>query len=151
MILTTSRKPSRKTRTLAKVLAKFFNWDYVSRGKKNLNEFMELDEFCLLSEIKGNPALLHFYKKGEKILEIGFKTSNIKKVKLDGTPPVFIGEAPFDPLVFGAVPQNKAGLKFMRKVDLTKKVVVKGNTLFFTYRELTLFHWKLSKVVSYMT
>ncbi len=144
MILTTSRKPSRRTRSLAKALARFLNWEYINRGKKSLDDVFALDkEVCIISEIKGNPAIMHFYRDGEEFFRISFTVSNIKKVKMDKSTPVFVGKAPFDPLIFGALPQNKAGLKLARKVDFPKKIVVKKNTLHFYYGDELVFTMRI--------
>ncbi len=147
MILTTSRKPSRKTRSLAKVLSRFLNWEYVNRGKMSLDEVFQLGrEVCILSEIKGNPAFLHFYRNGKEFYKISFTVSNIKKVKMDDSTPVFVGKAPFDPLLLGVLPQTKAGLKLARKVDFHKKIYVRKDTLHFYYRDELVFTMKIVRL-----
>ncbi len=147
MILTTSRKPSRKTRSLAKALARFLNWEYVNRGKMSLDEVFQLDrEVCIISEIKGNPAILHFYRNGEEYYRISFTVGNVKKVKMDDSTPVFVGKAPFDPLLFGALPQSKAGLKLARKVDFPKKIYVRKNTLHFYYQDELVFTMRIVRL-----
>ncbi len=152
MILTTSRKPSRKTRTLAKVLARFMNWRYLTRGKMSLGDVFsslpEGDTLAIIEEVKGNPAILKIIHpaKGE-LLSIRFNVSNIKKVKMDNSPVVFIGKPPFDPLILGALPLSKAGLKFARKIDSRKKVYVrrKGSWIIldFTYDDESIFRLKM--------
>ena len=135
LTVTTSRKPGRKTRRFAKVIARYFNWNYVNRGKMSLEDLASLSEnFCIISEVKGNPAYMTFYQHGEEKIRIRFTTSNIKKIKMDSRPTVFIGKPPADPLVFGAIPQNKAGMKLSRKVDFPKKVIVKGRDMHLYYR-----------------
>jgi len=53
MILTASRKPGRKTRTLAKVMARFMNWRYVTRGKMSLEEVFSLgDKLAIIEEVE---------------------------------------------------------------------------------------------------
>jgi len=101
------------------------------------------EDFWIVSEVKGNPAILVLYKDGTEHLRIGFTVSNIEKIKMDTTPPVFLGRAPLDPLIFGALPQSKAGLKLARKVDFPKKIVVKGNVLQFFYQDILIFTMKL--------
>jgi len=143
-IITTSRKPSRKTRRFTKAIARFFNWKYVNRGKMSIESLKSISEdFWIVSEVKGNPAILVLYKDGTEHLRIGFTVSNIEKIKMDTTPPVFLGRAPLDPLIFGALPQSKAGLKLARKVDFPKKIVVKGNVLQFFYQDILIFTMKL--------
>ncbi len=146
-LLTTSRKPGRKTRRFAKVLARFFNWRYVNRGKLSLEDLAALsDVFWIISEVKGNPAILKLYERGEKRLEISFTVSNVNKIKMDDSPVVFKGKAPIDPLVFGAIPQTKAGSKLARKVDFRKKVVVKGDEWLFFYDNEMIFKLRILKI-----
>ncbi len=62
MIITTSRKPSRRTRTLGRDLSRVLNGVYVTRGKANLGTLAEKarndGEFriIILSDIHGNPG-----------------------------------------------------------------------------------------------
>ncbi len=154
MILTTSRKPSRRTRSLAKALARFMNWRYVQRGKLSLDELYSMlgknETLAIIEEVKGNPAILKIIhpKRGE-ILKIRFNVSNVMKVKMDDSPVVFIGKAPFDPLLLGALPQSEAGLKLARKMDSKKKVYVKRDeewiTLEFRYEDVTVFKMKIKR------
>lgn len=147
-ILTTSRKPGRKTRRFAKVLASFFNWRYLNRGKLSLEDINSLSEtFWIISEVKGNPAILTLYERGEKRFEMNFTLSNVKKVNMDESAVVFQGKLPFDPVIFGAIPQTKAGLKLARKVDFRKRVVVKGNEWFFFYGEEELFKIRVLRII----
>ncbi|RLI75380.1 rRNA maturation protein [Archaeoglobales archaeon] len=146
MILTTSRKPSKKTRRLAKVLARFMNWRYVNRGKMNLEELLSMGRLAVIEEIKGNPAILKLYD-GREILRIRFNVSNINKVKMDRSPVVFVGKPPFDPLLLEAIPQTRAGMKFSRKIDAKKRVFVRrkdsGLFLIFTYGNVELFKMRM--------
>ncbi len=154
MILTTSRKPSRRTRSLAKALARFMNWRYVQRGKLSLDELYSMlgknESLAIIEEVKGNPAILKIIhpERGE-MLKIRFNVSNVVKVKMDDSPVVFIGKAPFDPLLLGALPQNEAGLKLARKMDPKKKVYVKRDeewiTLEFRYEDVTVFKMKIKR------
>jgi U3 small nucleolar ribonucleoprotein protein IMP4 len=124
MLLTTSRKPSRKTRTLAKMLAGFMGWKYLPRGKMSIEEVFSLlnedDQLVLLEEIKKNPAFLKVIhpSKGE-LLSLRFNVGEIEKVKVDDSHVVFIGKPRFDPIIIGALP-------FSKKVDSKKKIFVKG-------------------------
>jgi U3 small nucleolar ribonucleoprotein protein IMP4 len=154
VILTTSRKPSRRTRSLAKALARFMNWRYVTRGKLSLEDLYSMlgknEYLVIIHEVKGNPAILRVIhpEKGE-LLRIRFNVSNIVKVKMDDSPVVFIGKAPFDPLLLGALPQSEAGLKLARKIDPKKKVFVKRDeewiTLEFRYEDITVFKMKIKR------
>ncbi|MEE0940030.1 Brix domain-containing protein [Methanobrevibacter sp.] len=77
MLISTSRKPSQKTRKFCKNLAHATGSTSVNRGKMNMRELLlkalELDEFNLavVNEIKGNPSKITFYSnKGEILLVI---------------------------------------------------------------------------------
>jgi len=138
VILTTSRKPSRKTRSLAKALSRFMNWRYVQRGKMSLEDVFSMlnegEKLAILSEVKGNPAILRILdSNGKEILWMRFNVSNIVKVKMDDSPVVFLGRSPFDPLLLGAIPQNEAGLKFSRKMEFKKRVVVRRDEEWITF------------------
>jgi len=85
MLISTSRKPSQKTRKFCKNLAHATGSTSVNRGKSNMRELLlkalELDEhnLAIVNEIKGNPSRVTFYSnKGEilLILLIGVTTSN---------------------------------------------------------------------------
>ncbi|WP_296882057.1 Brix domain-containing protein [uncultured Methanobrevibacter sp.] len=75
MLISTSRKPSQKTRKFCKNLARSTDSTSVNRGKMNMRELLlkalELDEINLavVNEIKGNPSKVTFYSnKGEVLL-----------------------------------------------------------------------------------
>jgi U3 small nucleolar ribonucleoprotein protein IMP4 len=77
MLISTSRKPSQKTRKFCKNLARVTDSTSVNRGKMNMRELLlkalEVDEFNLavVNEIKGNPSKITFYSnKGEVLLVI---------------------------------------------------------------------------------
>ncbi|MCS7121883.1 MAG: rRNA maturation protein [Archaeoglobaceae archaeon] len=147
MILTTSRKPSRKTRSFAKVLARFTNWLYVNRGKMSLEDIRRLSEdFVIVSEMRANPSALYFYRKGKPFLTIRISVSSVKKVKISNEPAIFIGKAPFEPTLINALPQTSAALKLLRKVDFPKKIIVKDNKLKFYYKNNLIFILKLFSV-----
>ncbi|AAB98595.1 TPA: rRNA maturation protein [Methanocaldococcus jannaschii] len=62
MILTTSRKPSQRTRSFARDLERTLNIPYVQRGKLSLKEIFEIDKHVLLiGEFKANPGTLVVY------------------------------------------------------------------------------------------
>jgi len=92
MILTTSRKPGRKTRRFAKVLSRFFNWTYVQRGKTPVSDFGS--RYAIVQEVKGNPAYLKIYD-GEEVFSMRFSVGEINKVKMGRETPVFYGKIPF--------------------------------------------------------
>ena len=77
MLISTSRKPSQKTRKFCKNLAHATGSTSVNRGKMNMRELLlkalEVDEYNLavVNEIKGNPSRISFYSNdGELLLTI---------------------------------------------------------------------------------
>lgn len=59
MILSTSRKPSSRTRTLCKHLSRFLNCDYVNRGKSSFEDIFSIYPgvpVLLIGESHGNPG-----------------------------------------------------------------------------------------------
>ena len=78
MLISTSRKPSQKTRKFCKNLAHATGSTSVNRGKSNMRELL-LKALAIVNEIKGNPSRVTFYSnKGEilLIILIGVTTSN---------------------------------------------------------------------------
>lgn len=77
MLISTSRKPSQKTRKFCKTLAHATGSSSVNRGKMNMRELLlkalELEEvnLAVVNEIKGNPSKITFYSnKGDELLSI---------------------------------------------------------------------------------
>lgn len=77
MLISTSRKPSQKTRKFCKTLARVTDSTSVNRGKMNMRELLlkalEVDELnlAIVNESKGNPSKITFYSnKGEVLLVI---------------------------------------------------------------------------------
>ena len=77
MLISTSRKPSQKTRKFCKNLAHATGSVSVNRGKMNMRELLlkalELDELniAIVNEIKGNPSRISFYSnRGELLLTL---------------------------------------------------------------------------------
>lgn len=71
MLITSSRKPSAKTRTLCKYLSRFIGASYVNRGKMGMQELLELagaEPLILVGEYHGNPGELSFYGKAGNLL-----------------------------------------------------------------------------------
>ncbi len=135
IVISTSRDPSQRTRSFCKVIARFMNWRYIQRGKKGIEELInEHPEIILVREIKGNPAFLDFYRKGRKIATWRINVGIIKKEKMDDSHVCFAGRVPFNPLMLGALPDNRAGKKFALKMK-PKKIVYfrKGVEMDFRY------------------
>ena len=64
MLITSSRKPSGKTKILCKTLALFFDCTYMTRGKMSLSEVLEEGReniVLIVGEFHGNPGSLSFY------------------------------------------------------------------------------------------
>ena len=77
MLISTSRKPSQKTRKFCKNLARVTGSTSVNRGKMNFRELLlkalEVDEYnvAVVNEIKGNPSRISFFSnKGELLLTV---------------------------------------------------------------------------------
>ncbi|ADL58660.1 ribosomal biosynthesis protein [Methanothermobacter wolfeii] len=88
MLLTTSRKPSQRTRSFAQRLARILGWTYINRGKMNLREVL-IDAggpAAILFERHGNPARITFLdERGHELGYILFNASfDLKPVSLRG-------------------------------------------------------------------
>jgi U3 small nucleolar ribonucleoprotein protein IMP4 len=77
MLISTSRKPSQKTRKFCKNFAHATDSTSVNRGKMNMRELLlrALDEdeinLAIVNEIKGNPSRITFYSnKGEVLITV---------------------------------------------------------------------------------
>lgn len=71
MLVTSSRKPSAKTRTLCKLLSRFIASRCIPRGKMGMQELLESAEGSVLivvGEYHGNPGELIFYDDAGKLL-----------------------------------------------------------------------------------
>jgi U3 small nucleolar ribonucleoprotein protein IMP4 len=117
MILTTSRKPGKRTRRLAKILARFFNWYYVQRGKTSIKEFDA--NFAIIQEVKGNPGILKIYNSGEVAFSLKFTLGETNKVKVGRETPVFFGKLPFNVYCLSYFNALSANEKFSRKVAIS--------------------------------
>ena len=67
MLISTSRKPSQKTRSFCKNLSHALDFTYVNRGKMNMKDLFlkssqnNYDSTILVYEIKGNPSKITFF------------------------------------------------------------------------------------------
>jgi U3 small nucleolar ribonucleoprotein protein IMP4 len=71
MLITSSRKPSAKTRTLCKLLSKFTAGRCINRGKMGMQELLEFAQggpLIVIGEYHGNPGGLTFYNEAGKLL-----------------------------------------------------------------------------------
>lgn len=75
MLITTSRKPSSRTRSFCQDLSHVLNAKYVNRGKMSFREVLlksatlGFQETAVVSQIKGNPSKIEIYnEKGDLLL-----------------------------------------------------------------------------------
>ncbi len=67
LIITTSRKPSQKTRRFAQFLKHYFNFMYINRGKTSFNKIVNqvkqenVNKLLVITETKGNPSSINIY------------------------------------------------------------------------------------------
>lgn len=142
MLITTSRKPGQKTRTFAKTVAEFMNWDYVSRGKASIKDFE--GKTALAGEERGDPNSLKIYTP-RKRYTLSFSVGEIKRLDVDQSPVIFVGVPPFNPTIMDAIPSGTR-INF----DSPKKVLVtstsNGWILDFKYNSESIFKLKLFRV-----
>ena len=93
MLISTSRKPSQKTRKFCKTLARTTDSTSEKKKKMNMRELLlkalELDEInlAIVNEIKGNPSKITFYSnKGEVLLVLLISISMDNNEKLNIAP-----------------------------------------------------------------
>lgn len=75
MFITTSRKPSAKTRTFCQSLSRVLNATYDNRGKMSFRDVLikasGFKKIAVVSQVKGNPSRIEFYnQKGEILLTL---------------------------------------------------------------------------------
>lgn len=92
MIITTARKPSPKTRTFCKNLARFTGCEYITRGKTGISEFGKVP-LLVVGDHKGNPGTFNFFLNGDCILSIRADVFLDKEIK-PGQVPVIVGSSP---------------------------------------------------------
>lgn len=88
MLISTSRKPSQKTRTFCQTLSRVLDYEYLNRGKMSLRDLflkssqLGYDSTLLVYELKGNPSKMVFFDEdGEEILTLLINTAQ-PKIKL---------------------------------------------------------------------
>lgn len=88
MLISTSRKPSPKTRKFCKNFSHATGSTYVNRGKMNMRELLlralEEDEvnLAVVNEIKGNPSKVTFYSNKGEILLVILITASLTNERL---------------------------------------------------------------------
>ncbi|MDV0447289.1 hypothetical protein MsAg5_11710 [Methanosarcinaceae archaeon Ag5] len=87
MLLTSSRKPSQKTKILCKKLALFFDAAYMNRGKMGFSDVLENGAggvLLVVGEFHGNPGSLSFYdESGQPFLSVYISESYPEKIPQD--------------------------------------------------------------------
>ena len=88
-VLTTSRKPSQRTRSFIRDLVRVIPWSFhFTRGSRSLNDLanelavLGINRLLIVHEKKGNPSLVKFYKLDEgKLMERDYRL-RIKGISL---------------------------------------------------------------------
>lgn len=102
MLISTSRKPSQRTRSFCNSLSRALNFPYVNRGKMSLRELaiktmdMEENSTILIYEKHGNPnELIFLNSEVKKILSLDISTSlNKDRLKIDPFELKFVSDFP---------------------------------------------------------
>ncbi|OEC87431.1 MULTISPECIES: Brix domain-containing protein [Methanobacterium] len=74
MLITTSRKPSSRTRSFCQDLSHVLNAKYVNRGKMSFRDVLlksaalGFHETAVVSQIKGNPSKIEIYNENSELL-----------------------------------------------------------------------------------
>ncbi|MCO5381387.1 MAG: rRNA maturation protein [Methanosarcina barkeri] len=87
MLITSSRKPSAKTRTLCKLLSRFIAGRSMTRGKMGMQELLEFVEggpLIVVGEYHGNPGELSFFDEGKLLFLSDFRTGILRNSILTG-------------------------------------------------------------------
>jgi rRNA maturation protein Rpf1 len=88
MIITTSRKPCRRTRSLCKDLERALPGAlYITRGKKSMDEILRDEKIILVSDRKGNPGKMELYENKNLVASFLIKGIKLKreiKKKING-------------------------------------------------------------------
>lgn len=88
MLISTSRKPSSKTRKFCKNFSHAIGSTYINRGKMNMRELLlrALEEneinLAIVNEIKGNPSKITFYSNKGDVLLILLITASLTNERL---------------------------------------------------------------------
>ncbi len=74
ILVTTSRKPSPRTRSFSRDFARALGAEYLTRGKANLEQVFSLvpedGVLVMIKERRGNPSLIEVYRGGERVLAL---------------------------------------------------------------------------------
>ncbi|AEH61021.1 Brix domain protein [Methanosalsum zhilinae DSM 4017] len=125
MIITSSRKPSDKTRIICKYFADFFNSEYINRGKTSFDYLLDISKespMLVIGDHHGNPGSMTIYRSGNSTyLSVYFNVRDlhtVKYTKLKSKLPVCVGSGklselicnfiPFEDRIFEDVPENNS-------------------------------------------
>jgi U3 small nucleolar ribonucleoprotein protein IMP4 len=82
MLITTSRKPSQRTRTFARSLERVLNAKYINRGKMSLRDVLikssqlNFNRIIIISEMKGNPSRIEILNSnGDSLISLNVMVS----------------------------------------------------------------------------
>ena len=99
MLITSSRKPSAKTRLLCKLLSRFIACRRITRGKMGMQELMEFTQsgpLIVVGEYHGNPGELSFYDGNRKLLFslrfVDWYSQIIDSYRFSDVKPMLIGQ-----------------------------------------------------------
>ena len=99
MLITSSRKPSTKTRKLCKLLSMFIACRRITRGKMGMLELMEFTQsgsLIVIGEYHGNPGELSFYDGSRKLLFslrfVDWYSQIIDSYRFSDVKPMLIGQ-----------------------------------------------------------
>ncbi len=150
MLVTSSRKPSARTRILCKYLASFFNCDYINRGKMGLEELCThiVDTLLVVGDFHGNPGSLNIYD-GElnSLLSAKFTLSEpdqLKNSHLRSTEPVISGSSEL-----AHVLSQITGLPVFGDNDFPVYISATEESLVFNYYGKQLFYLNILKYSSF--
>lgn len=85
MFITTSRKPSSKTRTFCQSLSRALNADYTNRGKMSFRDVLikasGFKIISVVSQVKGNPSRIEFFNENGELLLTLYISESILDLK----------------------------------------------------------------------
>lgn len=83
MLITTSRKPSQRTRSFARSMDRVLNSKYINRGKMSMRDVhlksssLGYSKTAVISEVKGNPSRIEIYDlEGESLISLDITATN---------------------------------------------------------------------------
>lgn len=127
MIITTARKPSSRTRTFCRYLARFTGCEYVPRGKTSISALKDVPFLLCVGEHGGNPASFNFFLDGRCVLFIRAIVS-FKKEIVPSQEPVIQGSTPL------ALALSKA--TGFRIGDTSERVIKVNDDIEFIHRDI---------------